>query len=261
MTKREGYLRLAGTTGLITQSGALNVEVLEPTGSKHISLFGSDYVQTPGDATKAPLLFKHIVYLRKADLVNRQIDQAAADKERYGYYNGDTSVRVVGKIGKRFGGKRSLVLGGQDWSGGEPEARLIVVYNPPAVWEGRDPHEVFFRAALQMRTKFAQNAMDTLRLIPDELRASATLITEVGTPISAYTREDVGFDIGCEFHQRVTLEPFDIENDLLPGQFFSNVGEYPVELPRNMDMERLMRIDLKAAMNPHIITDGSLLDV
>ena len=258
--KREGFLRLTGTGALVrTDSGALQIgEAMSPSGDRHIPLFGSDYVSEGAIPTLTHIL-NHIVYWRLRDLtVNRQISQSQKDealKESYSHYGG-AEVKVVGKIRKRFGGTRSLVVGGSEWHADDPEARVIMVNNPPGVWESGDPHVLFFTMALKMRQRFAQNALEMFQKIPDTYRAKATLLTEIGTPICTYTRPDIGFDIGCEFSQRLTMETFDPEVVLEDGQLYSKTGEYPVEIPHDIDVERLMRIDLKAAQNPHLLVSG-----
>jgi hypothetical protein len=259
--KREGFLRLTGAGALVRQeSGALRIEESMTMGDRHIPLFGSDYI---GDGAVPTLthVLNHIVYWRLRDMTvdRRHITQAQKDaalKESYAQYEGE-EVRIVGKIRKRFGGTRSLVVDGSDWNPNDPEARVIMVKNPPEVREGGDHHVLFFTMALKMRQRFAQNALEMFQKIPDSYRSGATLLTEIGTPICTYTRPDIGFDIGCEFSQRLTMDKFDPET-LDEGQLFSSTGEYPIELPSNIDVERLMRIDFKAQQNPHLLLGKNL---
>jgi len=90
----------------------------------------------------------------------------------------------------------------------------------------------YMRCAEELHAKFMAYSDRKFLLMDKELRAGLTLVTLCLTPIIAVPREDVGFELLCEFHQKTRFGHIDTDD----FEVFSEIGEYPVQIPTDEDM-------------------------
>jgi hypothetical protein len=212
--------------------------------SKPIPLFGSDDA-APSDLVipDRNLLKGHVVVQKKG--LTERIPKDDPVWKKYGSGGG---YRPVARI------TRTQVPGGGRFSDLR-EHRLFVKGEFP---QDVDPHVVYYKASHELREKFAKLSRERLREVPPELRAGATLVTVVEAPIMATSRfewnahhidRQRGFDVVAFFRQgvRYSTEGLDTFN------VYSEQGEYPIEVPTDIDMGILMKMDRQ------VLADGSLL--
>lgn len=229
--KRESYLKIGGRGN-------------DP-------LFGSDYVQ----GAAQPLTFNHYVFqITRTDRVRDKGTAKLSPKMAAKYdklYGGNSGVKVVGRINSQYRNKRTLV------HDEHTDCEKIMIRNDEFTWEGRDPHEVFYRQALAVR-KLYNDRTDEVIKSAGVTMAVAKLLTQVTTPITTFAA-DFGFHVGCEYGQRVVLDH--VDPDTLPGEIYSVLGEYPIDIPSNIDVEKLMRIDQLVTAEPDRLELDLRLDV
>lgn len=95
-----------------------------------------------------------------------------------------------------------------------------------------DRQAEYMRCAKELHAEFQAFSDRQFLLMEKDLRSSLTLITLVLTPIVAVPRADVGVELLCEFHQKTRFGHIDVDN----FEVFSEIGEYPVQVPSDMDM-------------------------
>jgi hypothetical protein len=243
---RRSFLQMLGLGGM-----ALAVEAK----AGPLPLFGSDEPPTPDLVVpKADLLKGHFVVQRKGRI--EKIPQDDPVWNKYGR-NGERGVVPVARL------TRTQVPGGGSLGDLRPY-RLFVKGEFP---EGVDPHVVYYKASHELRAKFAALSRARLMEIPPELRSTASLVTVVEMPIIASARwswesderqvrylerhgsERRGFDVIADFRQgvRYSLEGLDT------FQIYSEQGEFPIDVPSDIDMGLLMKMDRE------VLADGSLL--
>jgi hypothetical protein len=118
----------------------------------------------------------------------------------------------------------------------------------------------FYVASAQVRDLFVQFSRDTMSVIDKELRKMATLVTIVDSaiharPINAERGErfeERGFEVVAEFRQFVTLGMPQAE--IREFKVYSEHGEYPVNVPRDVEMGMLIRMDGAVRFDPPDIT-------
>lgn len=113
---------------------------------------------------------------------------------------------------------------------------------------GADPHECFYRAASWMRDKFAEQSRQRLLEIPPVQRPAYQLLTLVDTPIFASAVEPSGSGADRAFMLEISYTPYTVSIDELHlngWELYSENGEYPIEIPDTIDLERLMTVDRK----------------
>jgi hypothetical protein len=95
-----------------------------------------------------------------------------------------------------------------------------------------DAQGQYMRCAQELHAKFQAFSDNKFLLMAPELRAGLTLITLVMTPIIAVPRIDVGVELLMEFHQKTRFGHIDTDD----FEVFSEIGEYPVQVPSDPDM-------------------------
>ena len=104
-----------------------------------------------------------------------------------------------------------------------------------------DPHHAFYKASMQMRDRFAKQSHARLMAIPEWQRPHTTLVTLVDTDIF------VSNGIGETLRVEISYTPHTIsmaeELELNGWEIYSENGEYPVEIPTDIDMHHLMQVD------------------
>ena len=110
-----------------------------------------------------------------------------------------------------------------------------------------DPHVAFYRASMQMRENFKQESLKMLARVPQVLRHEAQIVTVVDNPIFMGALESVwsenedsdGFTVEADYTQYV------IHGDVDPNGWdvYSELGEFPIEVPSKIDMDRLLMLD------------------
>ena len=150
-----------------------------------------------------------------------------------------------------------------------PLAREYVI--SPTFTPGVDPHEVFYKASLELQRRLGEETLARLMDVPEPLRQHVEVVTSVFMPIHARTKhcwataeeaarltdEDFeGFDVVADC--AIEVKGYGVrgreEREALYGagwtppktaEVFSTTGEYPVEMPSNLDLGHLMSIDAK----------------
>lgn len=111
----------------------------------------------------------------------------------------------------------------------------------------QDPHEAFYKAATEMRRSFSEQSLQRFAGIPEWKRRDAVLITLVDTEIFAGSLEtsDEGFYLEVSYTPYHVSSP-DLESLNLNGWgVYSENGEYPIEVPSEIDMDRLLSVDCR----------------
>jgi hypothetical protein len=115
-----------------------------------------------------------------------------------------------------------------------------VLLNP-----GQDPHGAFYKAATEMRRSFAEASMRRFAAVPEWKRQGAVLVTLVDTEIFAGPLDtgDEGFTLEISYTPYHLSGP-DFETlSLNEWEVYSENGEYPIEVPTEIDMDRLLRVE------------------
>lgn len=123
--------------------------------------------------------------------------------------------------------------------------------NPPTAVvefdEGQDPHHAFYRAAMKMREDFARESQRRLLEIPEWRRPRSTLVTLVDTPIFAGAmpggpgKEHLLCEISYTPHVIDSSDQFEANG----WEVYSENGEYPIEVPTEIDMDRLLTVETR----------------
>jgi len=114
--------------------------------------------------------------------------------------------------------------------------------------ENKDPHVAFYRASMQMRENFKRDSLAMLSRVPDMLRREAQIVTVVDNPIfmgalrPTYYNSDTdpeGFTVEADYTQYVVVGDVDPNG----WEVYSELGEFPIEVPSKIDMDRLLMLD------------------
>ena len=120
-----------------------------------------------------------------------------------------------------------------------------------------DLNLVFYRAAMNMRNAFAERTTRMFAELPEWERRSSRLVTLVDVPIFAGALDtyERGFHVSIGYachvvplvaqkwsHGRRVDDP-EAEDDLRGWEVYSETGEYPIEIPSDIDLERLQSFD------------------
>ena len=253
---RRGFLNLLGITGVAAAA--------RPA----LSLFGSD-VEPGIIVPDSTLTSGHFVVKPKRFLerIPEEEREALARREdrRWGSspWGSNGEVRVIGRIVKNR----------------EPVSPHMVrngyLFVSPIHYEGmtvQDAHSSFYVASHDMREKFTAFTRETLRRVDEALRPMATIVTIVDAPIHArpvglrsprdedearvsggwmsdavvaeqdrQDRDEQGFDVVATFRQFVLLGA--TRSELSTYETYSERGEYPVDVPKDVEMGILIKMD------------------
>ncbi len=141
----------------------------------------------------------------------------------------------------------------------------------PQFLPGVDPHEIFYKAALELQQRLGQVMIDRLLEVPEPLRRNVEVVTSIFMPIHARTKhcwatseeskglrdEDFkGFDVVADC--AIEVKGYGVRGREERGRpygagwepsadtkVFSKTGEYPMEMLGNLDLGHLMSIDAK----------------
>ena len=229
---RRSFMQMLGLGGM-----ALTIEASAP-----IPLFGSDDVKSLV-APDRSLLKGHLIVQKKG--LTERIPEVERAKMSHRF--GTPVARIT----------RTQVPGGGTFDSLE-EHKLFI---PGEFMEGVDPHVVYYKASHKIREQFAAISRKRLLSVPPELRAGAILVTVAESPIMATSRhtwedescwhdkEVQGFDVVAYFRQgiRYSTKGLDTFN------IYSETGEFPIDVPRDIDMSLLMKMDRE------ILSDATLL--
>lgn len=175
--------------------------------------------------------------------------------------------------------RAELMVNSTHW-GGVPVARIPKFREPqrpisrregsfqvrPQLPDGsnvQDAHAAFYLASNDIRERFARFSRDTLAELDAELRPMTTLVTIVDAPVHArpvgvygfdsaemglrrdeYRKADEdlkGFDVCCAFRQFAVVGA--TRRELESFQLYSDRGEFPLQVPRDVEMGMLIRMD------------------
>lgn len=218
---RRGFLNLLGVAGVATAA--------RPA----ISLFGADNekgIIVPDSA----LTSGHFVVKPKRFLERVPEDLRIKDPS--------SDHIIVGRIVRHRTPRQPLLM---------REGSLVS--SPVTYLEGmsiRDAHTAFYLASHELREKFTVFTHGTLQQVSASLRPMATLVTIVDAPIHArptnlykasWDNEERGFDVVATFRQFVVLGAR--QSEISTYEHYSNRGEYPIDVPRDVEMGILIRMD------------------
>ena len=114
--------------------------------------------------------------------------------------------------------------------------------------DGGDAHEAFYKAAMQMRSDFAKQSQERLLKVPPYKRSDAMLVTLVDTDIfAAALYETRGFRVEISYTPYILGQLGSGGLELNGWEIYSENGEYPIEIPSGIDMDRLFSLDQRIA--------------
>jgi hypothetical protein len=136
----------------------------------------------------------------------------------------------------------------------------------PKFVKGVDPHDVFYRAALELRRRIGKATLDRLNAVPEIHRQRVEVVTSIFMPIHTRTKgcfEDTsrwtdeefqGFDVvaDCSIDIKGSGVGFREERGAHYGlgwkppkgvEVYSETGEYPMELPSELDLGHMMTLE------------------
>lgn len=259
---RRGFLNLLGLGGVAL--------VARPA----ISLFGSDEAKDEIFTPDFDLVKGHrVVYpKRMAEPVGptERAEWAAKHGDGWG-------AQIVARI-PRFREPQRPIL--------RREGRFQVRPRLPDGSSIQDAHTAFYVASNEVRESFAAFSRETLSQVDRELRPMATLVTIADGPVHArpvgvrgedsfsvsgseieerreeYIRADEdlkGFDVCASFRQFVIIGAD--KKELESFQLYSDRGEFPLQVPRDVEMGMLIRMDKEVVSSGETAPDriGSLL--
>lgn len=245
---RLGYVNLPGAQGLETAVG------------RPMAVFGSDEEETePVLLPDAKMTMGHFVVFPKAFAAKASPEMQAAFEarmarnERSASWQQQHQAVVVGRVSRNREPARHSTY---------REGRFVI---PPLLAEGatvNDAQAAFYVASTEMRTMFVEFSKQTMRTVHADLRQMATLVTIVDTAIHArplgwdpgreeeYEKQggDRGFEVVAEFRQFVTLGM--PQSEIREFRIYSEHGEYPVWVPKDVEMGMLLRMDRQVMLNP-----------
>lgn len=120
-----------------------------------------------------------------------------------------------------------------------------------------DGHTAYYTAAMEIREKFAAFSRETLAEVDPEIRPMLTLVTIADAPIHArpvgvwgddsYAMEvdraydERGFDVVARFRQFAVIGAQ--RNEVDTFQMYSETGEFPLQVPKDVEMGMLLKLD------------------
>ena len=232
---RRGFLQLLGI-------GSVGLAVSERPA---LALFGSDEEKPAAGRLHTPdqnLVGRHHVVQAKRSLEKLpEAEKAAWDKK-----HAVTGVRVVGRV-PRFREPRRFL----NRRTGEISSVVRFSNEEASV---RDGHASFYLASFDVREKFSRFSKETLdQTFPEKdegsfLRKQVSLVTIINSPIHARPflegpRElDRGFEVAATFLQFAILGDMP-KNEIETFESYSQTGEYPLSIPKDIEMGLLMKMD------------------
>jgi len=235
---RRSFMQMLGLGGM----GALTTQV-----GASIPLFGSDSqassLWTPGDRT---LLQGHWV------LKQKRLLERVPESEIPAHYQGNVDARVVGRL-VRHRTPQNIVA-----------SRTMTLTSVAHSVDGsvRDAHAAFYLASRELRAQFAEKSLAFLNdpgpirrggstlLTASEVGAVLSLVTIVNSeihvrPLLAHPDDEEpspgAFEVACHYEQYVVAdEPLSV---LQTFESYSETGDYPVDLPKDIDLGLLLRAD------------------
>lgn len=106
-------------------------------------------------------------------------------------------------------------------------------------------HAAFYKAAQGMRELFRIESLGILKWVPKETRRYAQIVTLVDTPIWADWLYNAEGDQEPGVEVRATYTQYVIVGECDPRRWhtYSTQGEYPMDIPKDIDVEFLIDID------------------
>lgn len=130
-----------------------------------------------------------------------------------------------------------------------------------------DPHEVFFKSALELQRRIGEATLSRLSEVPEVLRPHVEVVTHIVEPIHCRTKHcwdlshpeepEVGFDVVADLtievkgwgmsidprRRQVALQGYGKGWHPSPDlKVYSQYGEYPMEMPTHLDLGHMMRL-------------------
>lgn len=243
-----GFVHMPGAQGLETQVG------------RPMPVFGSDEEEGSVLLPDARMTRGHFVVFPKAFLLQlSEEERAKVDAKIDRSHPLMADARVVGRVGRNREPVNPVSI---------REGKLVV---PSKLIPGANVasgQAAFYVASNELRAQFVEFSKATMAQVDKDVRSMATLVTIVGTGIHARPvggdrpvearpmteDEERGFEVVAEFKQFVTVGmPY---REIQEYKVYSETGEYPVWVPKDVEMGILLRMDKEVMVNPPEIKRG-----
>lgn len=226
---RRGFLNLLGI-------GGIGLAVADRPA---VALFGSDDAPKDLIVPDRSLVAGHYVVYPKRFI--ERVPPAERKASQYG--------TVVARLTKHMEPTKPFI---------RREGRFQVRPRTPDGALVTDGHTAYYTAAMEIREKFAAFSRQTLDEVHPQLRPMLTLVTIADAPIHArpvgvwgddsYAMEvdrpdmdERGFDVVARFRQFAVIGAQ--RNEVDTFQMYSETGEFPLQVPKDVEMGMLLRID------------------
>jgi len=129
---------------------------------------------------------------------------------------------------------------------------------PLTIPEGMDPHAVFYQAAIKARSKFAEVVGEASAPRGFRRNIRSPQLSPWGRPVTFMTNpictipsmtRDSGMDLFAEFEVHWVAD-HDLERLKKDHKAVSESGQYPIEIPSDLQMAMLMRLDREIIADP-----------
>jgi len=226
---RRGFLNLLGV-------GGIGLAVADRPA---LALFGSD------DAPKGLIVPDHKLVAGHCVVYPKRFIERVPPAERVPSHYGT----VVARLTKHTEPTKPFI---------RREGRFQVRPRTPDGALVTDGHTAYYTAAMEIREKFAAFSRATLAEVDPELRPMLTLVTIADAPIHAravgvwgddshamdvdrYTENEHGFDVVARFRQFAVIGAQ--RNEVDTFEMYSETGEFPLQVPKDVEMGMLLKID------------------
>ncbi len=125
---------------------------------------------------------------------------------------------------------------------------------------GMDPHAAFYKASLKLRQKVADYSNMVLEQIPGYAKEHGGfhLVTVVHNDIYARPKgtmtphlyDEGQFEVACDFDTFATPTP---PSDIAEFEAYSEFGEFPIEIPTDIEMGILLKLDKQIVAQPDLV--------
>jgi len=183
----------------------------------------------------------------------------------------ETQVAEVAEVSSGGLAKSWVIVPPRGIGGGQAAMMAQEFVITPVFTPGVNPHEVFYKAALELQRQIGEVTLNRLMEVPEVRRRNVEVVTTVFQPIHArskgcwepshvlegWTDEDwQGFDVVADC--AIEVKGYGIRGREERGEnyghgwtppksfeVYSTTGEYPMELPTELDLGHLMALDRK----------------
>ena len=129
----------------------------------------------------------------------------------------------------------------------------------PGWVEGMDPHAAFYKASMKLREMFTDHTRAVIEAAPGYLKhGNFHVVTVIHSPIYArpggtmsgrHYEEGDGFEVVCDYDMYLTGT---LPSDLSEYEAYSDQGEYPIDVPSEIEMGLLLKLDEQIVAEPQL---------